>query len=350
VDAAAARLTKRLLRRRASILSARRQPLRGFGERLFERWKEALDLYELSLYLAGKSGDLYQKAFREFAGDQESKKFVALGRLHGIAILIAGEVLQLLKGGYASGAHARWRSLHETAVVTIFIARESDELAERFLDHRSVKAYEDAKEYQKHAKKLGEKEFSPDELEKLRETFDATLARYGQDFARSYGWAKRALEEANPKRKGHVTFGEIEKEVGVDFWISYYRMASHSVHPTATTINFNLGMPAHFGGILSGPSNAGLADPGHGALLSLANETAVLMTSVLELATNEKRASTDSSKIFESVSSAQLGTYGYDPALADLVNLAGDAFIQAHRQLESEEKQRLAEAAETSNE
>src|SRR5258705_5890707 len=125
VDAAGDRLTKRLLRHMASILSGRRGPLRGFEERLFERWKEAFDLYELSLYLAGQCGDLYQKTFREFAGDRESKKFVALGRLHGVAILIAGEVLHLLKGGYASGAHARLRSLHEAAVVTNFIARGS---------------------------------------------------------------------------------------------------------------------------------------------------------------------------------------------------------------------------------
>ena len=34
-------------------------------------------------------------------------------------------------------------------------------------------------------------------------------------------------------------------------------MASHSVHPTATTINFNIGMPNPSLGILSGPSNAG---------------------------------------------------------------------------------------------
>jgi len=350
VDAAGDRLTKRLLRHMPSILSGRRKPLGGFEERLVERWKEALDLYELSLYLAGQCGDLYQKTFREFAGDKESKKFVALGRLHGVAILIAGEVLHLLRGGYASGAHARWRSLHETAVVTMLIARGSEELAERFLDHRSVKAYEDAQVYQKHAKKLGEKEFSPDELEKLQETFDATLARYGQDFAGSYGWAKRALEEANPKRKGHVTFGEIEKEVGIDFWVPYYRMASHSVHPTATTINFNLGMPAHFGGILSGPSNAGLADPGHGALLSLANETAVLMTSVLELATKEKPASAKPPEILDACHRRSLELTAMTRSLSDLVSLAGDAFIQAHRQLESEEKQRLAEAAETSNE
>jgi hypothetical protein len=52
-----------------------------------------------------------------------------------------------LLAGYASGAHARWRTLHEIAVVALFIAQEDNSTAERYVHHRFVKSYEDAVEY-----------------------------------------------------------------------------------------------------------------------------------------------------------------------------------------------------------
>lgn len=343
------RLTRRLLRHRPRILSGRRGPLGGFEERLYERWKEALDLYELCVYLAGKCGDMYRKICWTFAQETKSNQFIALTRLHGNAILIAGEVLHLLKGGFASGAHARWRSLHETAAVAMFIARGTDDLAERFLKHRFVKAYEDAQQFQKHAARLGEPELSPEELLRLRTGFDEVLRRYGADFAGSYGWAKRALENLDPQRKGNVNFGEVEKAVGIEFWVPYYRMASHSIHPTATTINFNIGGLDPVIGILTGPSNAGLADPGHGALLSLANETAVLMTNALELTTGREELQNGAAP------GSLLGQYApsmeimaMTQSLAELARVAGDAFIRAHKQLESEENQKRAAAEPTS--
>jgi len=314
-----------------------------FEERLYGRWQKALDLYELSLYMACKAGDLYRKTFKlHHSAEEKSKQFVALSRLHGNAILIAGEVLQLLKGGYASGAQARWRSLHETAVIAMFIASGSEELSERFLQHRLVKAYEDAQQFQKHAAQLGESELSLLELQRIRSDFEEVLRRYGDDFAGTYGWAKRALEGVNPQRKGGVTFGEIEKVVGVDFWVPYYRMASHSVHPTATTMNYNIGGVDPALGILSGPSNAGLADPGHGALLSLANETAVLMTNALQLTTTREyeAGNGESADSILDWYRPSLELMAMTRSLLELVRLAGAAFIEAHQQLEREESEK----------
>jgi hypothetical protein len=41
------RITRRIVRHRASILKKRRKPLIGFEQRLYERWQEGIDLYEL---------------------------------------------------------------------------------------------------------------------------------------------------------------------------------------------------------------------------------------------------------------------------------------------------------------
>jgi len=54
-------------------------------------------------------------------------------------------------------------------------------------------------------------------------------------------------------------------------------MASHNVHANPKGVFFKLGMLAESQVLLAGPSNAGLADPGHGAALSLSRVTAALV-------------------------------------------------------------------------
>src|SRR5262249_50921986 len=44
--------------------------------------------------------------------------FEALVRLHARSCLVAEEVCWLMEGGFASGAHSRWRTLHELVTVS----------------------------------------------------------------------------------------------------------------------------------------------------------------------------------------------------------------------------------------
>jgi len=57
------------------------------------------------------------------AAAQNDYQFEALVRLQAGAARVAGEIYALLLSGYASGAHARWRTLHEIAVTALFIAQ-----------------------------------------------------------------------------------------------------------------------------------------------------------------------------------------------------------------------------------
>ncbi len=68
-------------------------------------------------------------------------------RLHARACQIASEVLKLLKSGFADGAHARWRSLHEVAVVALFIHKHGNDVAEKYLLHDVVESYRAATQY-----------------------------------------------------------------------------------------------------------------------------------------------------------------------------------------------------------
>jgi len=147
------------------------------------------------------------------------------------------------------------------------------------VQHRYVKSREDALKYQEHAARLGQKPLTAEEMFKIEQNYKAVLARYGKDFRHSYGWAYPALFRHNLLLKGaKIGFEHLQSAVQVQHWNSYHRMASHAVHPSATSIRFILGLREKIPLILAGPSNADLADPGQGALLSLTNATAALMT------------------------------------------------------------------------
>ena len=89
---------------------------RGFEERLIEIWRKPIDLLELFISLAAEAGTDFNREFRHGAVRADDPIFEALTRLHGRACQVAKEILVLLRSGYADGAHARWRTLHEIAV------------------------------------------------------------------------------------------------------------------------------------------------------------------------------------------------------------------------------------------
>lgn len=64
----------------------------------------------------------------------------------------------------AQGARARWRTLHELAVVSAILGTGDDELSERLLLHAAAEAYEDARLHEKHRSRTGREPLSPDEV------------------------------------------------------------------------------------------------------------------------------------------------------------------------------------------
>ncbi len=304
------------------ILRGRRVRTQGFQERLYNRWVHPLDLYELCLYVAQNCGDYFNRKFRPKAAAENDYQFEAMVRLQAGAVRVTGEIYALLLSGYASGAQARWRTLHEIAVTALFIAQENKDTAERYLHHLFVKSYEDSLHYQKHAEKLKVKPFSQREMQRIKKDYDAVLARYGEGFHKSYAWALPALLRHNSELKGRrIGFDHLQTAVNVQHWTPYYRMASHAIHPSATFIRSHLGTRLDVPVILAGPSNADLADPGQGALLSLTNATAALLM--------YEPSSLDLIDCRVSLSAMVL-------SLNVLADSAISEFIKTHQQLENE--------------
>jgi len=130
----------------------------------------------------------------------------------------------LLKAGYADGAYACWRSLHELAVTAYFLLEHRGDTPHRYLDHAAIERSRAATQYQQHCQTLGHEPFSAEELAELKKGFDEAIARYGEPFEGDYGWAAEALRNPRP------TFTQIEASLDMSHWRPYFRLACQSVH------------------------------------------------------------------------------------------------------------------------
>ena len=258
-----------------SMLKKRRKDLRDFESRLRKDWKKPFDLLEMFLEIATEAGDEFNNEFRK--DERERKNFVleALTRLHARACQITSEILVLLKSGFADGAHARWRSLHEIAVVGSFIKTHGNETAERYLLHNTIESFKAMNLYQKYQDILGDEPISQKEYDSIKTLYEKLIAQFGSSYKNNYGWASSDLNKDNP------SFSDIEEKSGLDYLRPYYKLASHNVHANPKGVMFKLGLlPDTNNILLSGPSNVGFTDPAQGAAISLGNITITLLTSI----------------------------------------------------------------------
>lgn len=242
-------------------------------------------------------------------GGNSPKAFAILIKLHARSCQIAEEIVCLLSNGFADGAMARWRTLHEVAAVGYLIQRHGDELAERYEHHQIVESRKAAIQYQQHQKRLRQRPFSKRTLRKIETDRASVLATYGPDFANRQGWAAKHLGKRNP------SIADIQEATGIDHLAPYYRMASHNVHANPKGGFFNLGRIGKTNTLLAGPSNAGLADPGHATALSLVQMSSLLL----------KFDPTLDNQIAMKVMNA-------------LVDEIGAALLKAHKKLKADEK------------
>jgi hypothetical protein len=274
----------------------------SFESRLDERWNEGLRLCELVRILSLDAGMEYHDRHKAAFDAQH----LASVKLHARSCLISAEILSLLRSGHASGSHARWRALHEVAVIADFLAGGDSELSHRYLLYEHVESLNGARDYNTYASDLGHDPIPEDELQRMRATVDELCDEFGTPFKSRNGWAAAIFGFA-------PTFRNIEEASGIGHLRPYYRIASHPIHAGPKGIAFDIGLGTPGKVMLAGPSDQGLADPGHGMCISLMQVTTSFVT---------RR-----------------------PTAGDLVNLqvlqkvvdqAGDALIQAHHDLENE--------------
>lgn len=259
-------------------LAERRTYHADFVERNVCRWKEGFDLLELQIEIAIEAGESFNDRLRPEAASDGDLVFDLLVRLHAKGCLISKEILTLLKNGYADGAHARWRALHEISVTAMFLAIHGKDAAQRYVDHEFVDAYKGALQLNKYESRLNASGFTKEELEQIKSQYDTVIESYGKDFGNPYGWAAPFLNKVNS------TFSALEETVGLDHWRPYYKWASQNVHANVKAIRTSLGLSEAVSDVLQvGPSNSGMTDPAHSTAISLAQLTCTLLCSAPNL-------------------------------------------------------------------
>jgi Family of unknown function (DUF5677) len=232
----------------------------GFQERLERTWREPFRRYARFRRLAEYILELAIAHFgeRKLLGTNRLAKAMLL--LQARACLVAGEVETLMCAGYADGAAARWRTLHEISVTAAFLIEHGEGTADRYLAHFPCEQLKGARLYEEHRQKLGYGPLRPKFVGALEAEVDELKKRYGDDFRHDNGWAAHALQK-QPKQK--VNFAEIESAVKLPFMRPFYKLASEQVHASSRGAIIRGGLIRQTAidlQLLAGPSNYGFAD------------------------------------------------------------------------------------------
>jgi hypothetical protein len=243
-----------------SNLAAHRSVSNAFRKSHIRTWKKAIDKLEIFVFM---NLEYHEKLFDAYKIERKNDtRFKVLMGLHGKAILTAFEILELIKGGFADGAMARWRSLYETAIIVNFLKDNNQELSQQFLDYSVIQEYKDAVEYQKNCDKLGYKPYTKKEMEKFENRKELMAQKYGPKFKKEYGWLINYLPEP-------FNFKCIEEKTKYSHFRPYYKLANHKIHSGPQSILFSLASINSRQWMPSGPSNFGLADPGKNTAIAL---------------------------------------------------------------------------------
>lgn len=246
-----------LLKNAPQMLKGHRSLERGFQTRSFRRWRGAFDLFETIIVICGEICEANELERRQEAIEGDDFIFEALSGLAPRALLVAREILCLLRSGYADGALSRWRTLHEITVTALFLASNDQEISLRYLASFAYQSRHAAKQLNKYADRISMQPFSEKELADMEKRCAHFDERLDPPFkGGDYDWAAPALNGRS------ANFARIEKAVGLDHWRPYYRWASQHTHSAHRPSDRLLGMSEAVDvGALVGASNSGFVDP-----------------------------------------------------------------------------------------
>jgi len=232
-----------------------------FRVQLEWRWGKALGLLRMLLTISREFGSGIASSNPPNASHLRN----VLTRLHARACQVTAEIITLLENGYADGAMARWRTLHEISIVMALIKEHGEQLAERYIAHQAIDAKNGKDQYLLCYEQLGYQPLGLDECREIDKEYELAISKYGKEFRGPYGWTAGYVA-AGPS--GRIGLGELEAAAGRSEMASYYKFASHNVHAGSHALFFRLGLMGE-AGLLAGASNAGLMEPGQNTAFSL---------------------------------------------------------------------------------
>ena len=258
-------ITKELMEDNKNMLNLQRMSQNKFEERLYKKWKKPIDLLECLIRVSLESVEKNRDKLKNRTDLIEHFKYEALIKIHARALLISNEILVLLKSGFADGANARWRTLHELAVTSIFLLNNNNDVAERYLEHEVVVIFKEAESYKAHYKKLGYAPLDIKNYNKLKREKERLCNKYKDKFQKDYGWIPSSII---PLKDRH--FKGLESHVKIDRFRPLYKFSCASTHGGSRGF-YRMGLLNNYQDkiLLIGSSNYGLAAPIKNTSISL---------------------------------------------------------------------------------
>lgn len=194
-------------------------------------WGDSLDSLETIIKIVTESIDELSRI-----EDQNDFKLNTLVPLYIRMIHTSNEILCLLKNGFADGALARWRTLHELSVTSRLLCQADEYTCEKYLAYQVIDEFYLFKatiDFSSSSLTEDEKKFCIDK-EKEIEYFKE---KYGENFknGKQWNWASTLL------KKNNCTFRDIETFVSMSHCRPAYKKACEITHAGASGNHNRLG-------------------------------------------------------------------------------------------------------------
>ena len=266
------KLVKAWKRQAKSILKEIKSERRKFTDYHNKIWGKPLDLLDALISLSLELGSEFSQKFDFTISNDNEIILGVLTRLHARGCQVSSEILTLLRSGFADGAHARWRTLHEISVIAQFIAMNEKDVAERYVAHSAVADYQRAQQYRKYSDDLSYAPMPDEDFDTIKSNFDEVLKKYGSNFRFDYGWASEVL--GNPK----LNFTNIEEKVNESHMQPFVKLAHVNIHAGSKGIFSRLGSPPNNDLLVAGASVFGVGEPGQNTAYTISNLTSTLLS------------------------------------------------------------------------
>lgn len=277
MDKASELIFKRLKKNWSEESQLQQYELHVFREGIEDSWGKGLDYLRMLLTACRDMGRQTLKRHNKSNSKRYALRRWVLLRLHARSCQVADEIICLIENGFADGAMARWRTLHELSVIATLISNGDEDLAERYIFHDSVEVKRQADEYEETQVPLGGHPISKRERKSIEADHAAVLNKYGPYFFHPYGWAAKHLSLKKP------TFKDLQEAAYREGMNSFYKLASFSIHASARSLFFNLSAIGDEEVILAGRSNAGFPEPGTRTAATLALVTSLYVGKTTDL-------------------------------------------------------------------
>ncbi|RLK62628.1 hypothetical protein D3H64_08730 [Atopobacter sp. AH10] len=245
--------------------------MQEFESRLQFRWLDAFYITQLYITISVETTrELMEEILNKTAISDNGRKnidvyFSIMFQLQRQSILLAKEMITLLKGGYSEAAFSRWRSLYEVSVIMNCLEKAAEQdsenigivvkeyLASAFV--RSLELAETEVEIKQFNNKINELNIKESRVKQLK---------------KNYEWARSFI---NKKNKKQMYFSNLISYSGLDNLKSFYDEACQFIHVTPYGLHNRLYEVDPYDTLVFGPSNAGLSVPFKLLLVSLFDTT-----------------------------------------------------------------------------